>query len=386
MSAKRDTDHQVARFVFLLSGFAIWYLSLAVSGYVLTGLIWESTAGARIFRLMTVAAGVTAQLCLGIAFSRVLSRIWPLSLDKTARLTESIIVLAVLALYCAGLVAAWKYLTRGASPLSPLHSPALILVAALLSAVWVITVAATFLRHALHPTLVLSSPFTLFLRRFSTISDRSVAHAVMSANVSARCIVLLVPRRTEPEDWNPATVFMAGVRPWAPLRSLPYFLQARDENWVDAVSKLMERAKIIVIDGSDVSDAVAVEVGLIDELRAWSKTILLLDRKRQKGYPVPTEHTPLAAISYDCTWKAALPRLLLGAILVIPAGIPITVPFVLFMRWLDAKLDPDTVIIELVAALVALFVLGSLYKVLFARPEMDGDSKQRLSDALTGSG
>lgn len=381
--------HQIAQLVFLLSGFAIWYLSFIVSAYTLAVLLWAYTSGGAVIHPVIVGIAVVVELYLGIAFARVILRVWPRSLDGTSHRKEVMLILVLLAVYCATLATGWSYLAADAAPRyaqSLQDNPIILLSIVLLFVVWMGTVATILVSRRLDPATVLDSPFTLFLRCFSTISDRSVAHAVMSSNSAVRPTALLVPRLTEPEDWNPVTVFMAGVRPWAPLRSSPVFLRSDDDNWVDAVRRLIDRAEVVVIDGSEISDAVSIELNLIHDLQAWSKTILLLDSRKEESHSGLPAHTPLSVIAYRLSWKGALPRLLLGVLLVIPVTLPITGPIVLFMQWLDTKLFPETLVFEVLALLLAFLTLGWIYKLLFVRPEMDRDSKRRLGAVLKGSG
>ena len=178
MTAASNT-HRIARLAFILSGFAVLYLSLVVLAYATFGISWAANAGA-IAQLAITAAGVVALLFLGTAFSRVLNRLWPRSLGKPAQRSGSIVVLVALALYLVGLVVALEYLIADELPGSAVgiqimhiwhFSPVVILGALFLSAIWIATVVGTFLRHTTGPVVVTNSPYTLFLRRFSSISD-----------------------------------------------------------------------------------------------------------------------------------------------------------------------------------------------------------------------
>lgn len=388
--------HRVARVIFFLSGFAIAYLSLIIAVYSSFGAgLFANAENGRLAQLVTIAGGIVAQLYLGVAFSRVLCRLWPGSFDNSPRRSGLVLIVISAAIYSLALVLTWKYLTGDSLPgtaigIQARHiwnvSSVAITSAFVFSAVWMVTVSGTFFRHAMRPVAAESSPFILFLRRFSSTSDRSVAHLVMSATLALRRIVLLVPRLTEPEDWNPVTVFIAGVRVWAPLRSLPYFLQAPDETWTTDVRKLIDKSETVVIDGSDETKSVAIELSLIDELQAWPKTVLMLDRSRKKTWAQLAARTPRAVVYYDCTWKAAIPRLLLGVVLVVPISVPLTLPLILLLQRLDQILEPNGYFVETLAVLILLSLLVVLYKILFLRQVVDRGDRRRLREALAGSG
>jgi hypothetical protein len=384
--------HRVARVIFFLSGFTIAYLSLITMVYSSFGAgIFANTGDRELVQLAIITGGIVAQLYLGIAFSRVLCRLWPGSLEKSSRRLGLAVIVVSLAIYLLGIVLAWNYLTGDFLPGTAIGIQArhfwnvnsiAIISAFVFSAIWMVTASGAFLRHVMRPVAAEEFPFLLFLRRFSSTSDRSVAHLIMSAALAMRRIVLLVPRITEPEDWNPITVFVSGVRVWAPLRSLPYFLQASNETWATDVRKLIDKSEIVLIDGSDDTKSVAIELSLIDELRAWPKTVVMLDRGRKKTWVQLAGRTPHSVIYYDCTWKAAIPRLLLGLLLVVPISAPLTLPLVLFLRWLDQVLEPGGYVVDIPATLILLLVLAALYKILFLRREVDRGVKAQLRAAL----
>lgn len=375
--------------VLVLGAFGVWYLALVAAAYATGAVVLITGAvvliagyAATILPLILLTSGLV-QLYLGIVFARALARIWPFASMRAGRLIVSNTFFAVLAGYAlAFLVFIVLFFTSESIAPVVFRATGWVMTCVLSHYVWIVTVGIVFAMRTRRGTTVLDIPFVLFLRRFSTLSDRAVADAVLASALAKRRIALLVPRRSEPEDWNPATVFMAGVRPSAPFRSVPFFLKASDANWVEEVRSLIAAAEVIVVDGSDVSNAIAQEIAMIDTLAAWPKTVVLVEMSRQSEFPFPTRQTPRAVIEYACTWSSAWRGLLAGIVLVIPIGVPFTVPFVVFLKWLTEAMGMNTQLAGIGTLVFSLSIVGWLYKVLFARPAMNRDAIHRLRAVL----
>ncbi len=133
-------------------------------------------------------------------------------------------------------------------------------------------------RH-LRPRAFLDKPFVLYLRRFSTFSDRAVISVVLKASPSGVSVVFLTPTRTRAGDWNPFLIGLAGIKMRNPFRSIPIILRAKDEEWKSAAEELIHHARLIIIDMSEGSDAIQTEIALITKAAKWSNTVII-ERKR----------------------------------------------------------------------------------------------------------
>ncbi len=377
-----SSDSAKTQMVFILGAFGVWYLTLAATAYTVAAVVQFAGYAAAMLPLFLLASSLV-QLYLGIVFARALSRIWPFSSTRVGRIIVSNTFLFALAGYALTFLAlVVLFFTSGSLALIVEVNIGWAIISALTHYVWIVTVGMVFAIRTRRAANVLDTPFVLFLRRFSTLSDRAVADAVFASTLATRRIVLLVPRRSEPEDWNPATVFMAGVRPWAALRSIPFFLKAPDEHWVEEVRSLITAADIVVVDGSDMSNAIAQEIDLIETHEAWPKTVVLVEQNRQGAFQYPKQHTPKAVIEYSCTWSSAWRGLLAGLVLVIPIGLPITVPIVLFIEWLSKAIGMTPLLAGIGALVISLAILSWLYKTLFMRPAMNHDARHRLREVL----
>jgi hypothetical protein len=100
--------------------------------------------------------------------------------------------------------------------------------------------------HHRKPRAFLKRPFVLFLRRFSTFSDRAVVALVLKQTASSVPVVFLTPTLSRPGDWDPFLVGFAGAKLSHPWQSAPIVLRARDEDWRRAADELIRRAQTIL--------------------------------------------------------------------------------------------------------------------------------------------
>jgi hypothetical protein len=197
--------------------------------------------------------------------------------------------------------------------------------------------------------------FVLFLRRFGKSADRLVGSAIRGAVPDGATLAFLVGRENTGESWDPFLVGYEG------LQSVPLYLSADDQEWVERVRFLVAKADAIVIDVSDWSDAMEVEARIIRESSAAQKTVVL---SRFVG------NTPDVAarevIKYRRSWRAAYDRIFWG--FVASVGFPLVIH-----ATATSREHPDPV---LAVPLVALWVW------LFVRPLMDKQSAGTLKAEL----
>ena len=246
-----------------------------------------------------------------------------------------------------------------------------------------------FLRH-LRPRVFLHRPFVLFLRRFSTFSDRAVIATLLRATPPGTPVVFLTPTRSRPADWNPFMVALSGFKLRRPIRSMPIILLAADQNWEGAAHELIDRATHIVLDVSDPSRAIDIEIDMIARGRRQPSTLLLHEgRQPEGGATRDTTGWPGTSITYERSWRRALPRLgfgvlataiLLAATLVVivfpedPVDMPLQEQLravaAYWTRWTGWSAVP------LLAAAVW------IYYTLFVRPAMDRGAHRALVAVL----
>lgn len=129
-------------------------------------------------------------------------------------------------------------------------------------------------RH-LRPARFLDQPFVLFLRRFSTTGDRAGVLAAMRSRPPGYRIALLTPGHSRIRDWDARLISLTGLSLINPLGSIPVFLEERDEEWQATVERCIAKARIIVFEASDDSDAMRFEADTITRLGRWDDTVVI---------------------------------------------------------------------------------------------------------------
>jgi hypothetical protein len=254
---------------------------------------------------------------LGVAFGRFLLRAIPPHLSgPTDRRRFAILALAV----CVGLGSFFMLilflivleLAQLRTPDGPARFWPYLMFTGLPAMFWTAgAVGPVLLRHRT-PRAFLDRPFVLFLRRFSTFSDRAVIALVLKHARPGVPVVFLTPTLSRPKDWDPYIVGFAGLNMSYPFRSAPMVLRARDDDWRRAATELIDRAEAILVDTSEASTALQIEAEMIRKSGRWSNTTCL----RHAPSAVRSQPESLGAFSnarcidYSKSWIRALPRLI----------------------------------------------------------------------------
>jgi hypothetical protein len=250
-------------------------------------------------------------------------------------------------------------------------------------------------RHA-RPKAFLNQSFVLYLRRFSTFSDRSVMNEMLRACPHGKPLVFLTPTRSAVRDWNPFQIGLAGLRIRNPIRSMPIPVRADDAFWQSAARELIQAAETLVLDASEGSAAIDIETELIKSSNGWDKTVLL-----RIGAVTPAdgiEKEPLAGgsvgvIRYKRNWWRAIPRLILGPIVSVFPGIWLGVilyfiasAVLLSLRRFGADVDVENLASDPIALLVLIGIPTAwIYFVLFWRPAINKEAAAALANRLRES-
>jgi hypothetical protein len=229
------------------------------------------------------------------------------------------------------------------------------------------------LRHW-KPRAFLDRPFVLFLRRFSTFSDRTVIALVLKQAPSGVPVVFLTPRLSRPGDWDPFVVGFVGLKVLHPWKSVPIVLRASDDDWRPAADELIRRAQTILLDTSETSSALRTEVEMIDNANRWSDTVCLRLLARNAGPGEDSLGYPLRAriIDYRKSWVRALPRMVIGLVIVQLTSVFLSIPLSVLT---PGFMHPLALILILIAA-------TSAYYSVFVRPTINREAKLSLKTAL----
>jgi hypothetical protein len=337
-----------------------------------------------IHRLPEVAGAVTVvcvggvvDFALGVAFGRFLLRAMPPRfLGETTRHQLAVVAVSV----CAPLIGICIFFVLLAGTMGvvagarEMWDKPLILAAVaggvLFLILWTIGAVGPLILRRNSPRAFLDRPFVLFLRRFSTFSDRTVVALILRQAKAGAPVVFLTPTLSRPKDWDPFLVGFAGLKLLHPLRSVPMVLRARDDDWQRVADELIDRAQTILVDISEGSAALGTEAEMINKARRWSDTVCL----RNTASALGSVQDPLDTfgnahcIAYFKSWTGALPRLVISlAIVLLPASL-IALPVVLASAGLlsligievsNTIFEASVVLVFIVVALTSYSILGS---------------------------
>ena len=195
----------------------------------------------------------------------------------------------------------------------------------------------------------------VFLRRFGRTADRLVSTALRRAVPRHASLVFLVGAHQGAASWDPLVVAFDGLG-----RGVPHYLSSTDAVWVEHVTSLVARADAVVLDASDWSDAMAIELDIIRGCGAVDRLTVLSRDDTRAGAVDGARH-----LRYHASWRQARDRMLGGLLL---TALPAVVARDL--GW------PAPVMIGLTAVAVAAWAL------LAVRPLMDGEAAAALTRRL----
>jgi len=374
------------------------YLSAAWCGIVImvVSSFWIASTGSQTWKELVdpgsgvddfvgrlTAVGVIGSfivLALGVSLGRFLLRALPPRFSERARrgwlgtigaitLCAVIVGLLVLGLSVFAIL-------RPDSPAPILSDPALASVGlSFLLAVFYMSCAiyAVILRNW-KPRAFLDRPFVLFLRRFSTFSDRAMVSLVLREAASGVPVVFLTPEVSRPGDWDPFVVGFAGFKLLHPWRSMPIVLRASDDDWQAAADELMRRSRIILLDTSETSSAMRTEAEMIDHAGRWSDTVSLRLFARDASLDEDPfgGSTGTRLIEYRKSWVRAFPRMAIGLVIVLIACEFVTFPLSLI----------GPIFLRFSALILTIAVAFYAYYSVFVRPTIDRKANLALRAVL----
>jgi hypothetical protein len=324
--------------------------------------------------LIAVGIGGLFVLGLGIASGRFLLRALPPTIwDQGGRgwFWSVVFYIAFIGVYICGTLAVLAMDTDSQPVVfAPVFAmePKILLVGVLYIIVWTVGVIGLLIHRHHRPRAFLDRPFALFLRRFSTFSDRAVIALILQQAANKVPIVFLTPTFSQPRDWDPYLVGFAGLKLWHPWRSAPIITRTRDAAWQDAADELIRRAHTILLDISDTSSALRTETEMLDKTGRWSDTVclrLLVPNPGSGG-----NFSGVRTIDYKKSWVRALPRMVIGLLLVFLAAFS-AIPAVLAFS-----------VSAPILGWAAMVIAPAYYYAAFVRPSINRKAKVALKTIL----
>lgn len=154
--------------------------------------------------------------------------------------------------------------------------------------------------------------FVLFLRQFNSFADESLVLALLQAVPSGVPVVFLVAHESNAATWDPVLVGFSGMKTRRSRWSGPIFMSAPMDSWLSSVQALARSATCIVMDISDTSTSIDMEVNLIKENNLEHKTLWTTSSKVPRRDISASNQHENNVVSYDRSWLAALPRMIIG--------------------------------------------------------------------------
>ena len=354
----------------LLSGgiFSAWSVYKAAADNAKIG-DWGAAVGVAIGH----SPFLVATFYLAIAFARYLLRVDPPRIGARLRIRSLLLGLLITAIFVVIVIFFLAAYIVGSEKHMSHRLPRAVLVCLITLLIWFIGFMVPLLQRHLNPYSFARHDFVLFLRRFSSFSDRAVMN-IMLRKGRKKPIVFLVPSHKFVGDWNPFLVGFVGMRLLHPFRSVPYFFRV-DEGWEAAVQTLVTKAQIVILDVSEASDAIMTEVDIIERSESWHKTTLLRDANAKSGYELGPRLRRQSIITYRRSWIRALPRLLMGLLFICIAW---AMPLIIILAFVPVT----TLMVKVTIGMFLAALYLALYLLFFVRKSIDRGSKQALKYLL----
>jgi len=279
----------------------------------------------------------------------------------------------------------------------------------------------------LSPRKFLEKPFILFLRRFSTFSDRSIQNAILKVSPAGKPIAFLTATQSRAGDWDPFRIGFAGMKILHSIKSTPIFLRSSNEDWKRSAEELINRAEVITLDLSQGSGAIKTEIEMIERLSRWDSTVILISKQGMVDLEaqqiIGYKNKGATIVNYKKSWGRALLRLLLGIPVVLLIGLWLNALVlqvlssisILLKGGLDAviiyyrtigsalfsNIDQSAIISDLesseiinyvdydvimpITVVVSVAISFLVYLVFFGRPAIDGQATKVLKRKLSFS-
>ena len=249
-------------------------------------------------------------------------------------------------------------------------------------------------RH-LRPRRFQDRPFILYLRRFSGFADRAGVLTVLRAAKPGTPVVFLLAPDTGLGYWDPFLVAFAGCSLRHPWRSSPIFLRSTNEKWEADVRMLAASATAVIIDITESSKSMTKEIEIARQNAANARVVWLTARSS------PSEASPERMLQgmwpsiqgpkvvYDVSWKRALPRMILGflvlylsmtTLLALGAGL-FGVLFEMILRLLVDLVGMDLGSLARLGAIA--LIVTPLWAFTFANPLINKADERKIMDSVS---
>lgn len=215
----------------------------------------------------------------------------------------------------------------------------------------------------------------LFLRKFGSLSDRSLMGAVTkAAHMNRRNIVALAPGNEPFFNIDPFSMINRHA-----FNPFPCYLTTDDENWEHAIRKLENIVSVVVIDLSLITPSIKTELSILQERRANRGVFYLIHSKKMTSVQ---ENDPdllqgiddSRLVVYDLSWWKLPVRLMISLLMMLFSSFftYITIWYIIYrdFNYMKDPLNLISISFVVTIALYSLFV--------FVKPELKSSSRKNI--------
>lgn len=213
-----------------------------------------------------------------ILFSKILSRITPLHIDKKEIKKELFTLRSIYIFPAIYFIATWFMFRSTAenfyeSGFSSLNS--IINIVDFIFLVLYLLLPLYFIIKRSLIKKIKDINYILYLRSFSGFSDRSAIIDISRGIKNILPFLFVVPIKNKIRDWDP---FIISFIPFSLLnsyRNTPIYITMKTNDWKENVNELIRNSKCIIIDISNITVSVKYEVSSIKNNKKMSSTIYI---------------------------------------------------------------------------------------------------------------
>ena len=327
---------------------------------------------------------ITIEWC-GLAYARFFLRCWPIKADGTGRRAVKLFLIVVLAIMILlGIGFAFSPLkivgNDNIDPRIPIFLG--LTVSPIIFSIFV----GCFITLCIHfrPRYYTKRPFALYLRRFSSFSDRTVMGEVLKASPAGIPLLFPASPGNRPANWDSYMWAFSGLRILHPLSSLAIQIKATDVNWQDFIEKMVKDAFVIIMDLSSFSKSLEWEVELLSRYSGNTKVIWLLNESDDLPEDLLSSkfNKNLEILRYKSSFLSAIP----GLFWKFTISIGTSILFVSTFLGLDAESVNPTQFNEVKMEFgISFFLLFFLFILFYTRAGISKVSRWRIRLAILDS-
>ncbi|WP_156612667.1 hypothetical protein [Paramagnetospirillum marisnigri] len=224
--------------------------------------------------------------------------------------------------------------------------------------------------------------YILFLRRFAGRADRSILRVLQKATHDDVPIVMLSDPKCRAVSRDPLLLGFIGMSFLHPFISMPIYVSEANETWREAVERLISSAKMTVIDVSDISEAMAWELGRLSSVR--QNVLMVMSNKyttKSSADQIGRLKEFTNKIKYDSGIAVGVAMFLVAGIIGGGfAGVVATQPLLFLLRMVGYEAEASTALAVITLGLVIFTI--TLSKSYYLKPHIKAESSLIIQNEI----